>query len=174
MHSQILGPVVALVAWTLVMQIWMYATRLPAMSRAGIKLDGLVGGRGANLEGVIPDSVQWKSHNYAHLLEQPTLFYAVALCLALFDPRLDVVAVTAVAGNVSAELATRNVQTIVEQLDPPRWPRIDSCHTGRCLREARLRPPDAEDRGAVGGVSEGSDPSTGPRSSEPAWVTRRA
>ncbi len=54
----------------------------------------------------------------------PGIDDAVALCLALFDPRLDVVAVTAVAGNVSAEQATRNVQTIIEQLDPPRWPRI--------------------------------------------------
>jgi purine nucleosidase len=54
----------------------------------------------------------------------PGIDDAVALCLALFDPRLDVLAVTAVAGNVSADQATRNVQTIVEQLDPPRWPRI--------------------------------------------------
>jgi purine nucleosidase len=54
----------------------------------------------------------------------PGIDDAVALCLALFDSRLDVVAVTAVAGNVPAEQATRNVQTIVEQLDPPRWPRI--------------------------------------------------
>lgn len=54
----------------------------------------------------------------------PGIDDAVAICLALFDPRLDVVAVTAVAGNVPAEQATRNVQTIIEQLDPPRWPRI--------------------------------------------------
>lgn len=54
----------------------------------------------------------------------PGIDDAVALCLALFDPRLDVLAVTAVAGNVSADQATRNVQTIIEQLDPPRWPRI--------------------------------------------------
>lgn len=54
----------------------------------------------------------------------PGIDDAVALTLALFDPRLDVVAVTAVAGNVNAEQATRNVQTIIEQLDPPRWPRI--------------------------------------------------
>ena len=54
----------------------------------------------------------------------PGIDDAVALCLALFDPRLEVVAVTAVAGNVSAEQATRNLQTIIEQLDPPRWPRI--------------------------------------------------
>jgi purine nucleosidase len=44
--------------------------------------------------------------------------------MALFDPDLEVVAVTAVAGNVPAEQATRNVQAVIEQLDPPRWPRI--------------------------------------------------
>lgn len=54
----------------------------------------------------------------------PGIDDAVALTMALFDPRLEVVAVTATAGNVPAEQATRNVQTIIEQLDPPRWPRI--------------------------------------------------
>lgn len=54
----------------------------------------------------------------------PGIDSAVALSIALFDPRLEVLAVTAVAGNVSAEQATRNVQAIIEQLDPPRWPRI--------------------------------------------------
>ena len=82
-YSPILAPVVALVAWTLVVMLWMVVTRMPAMKKAGIKLDGLVGGRGANLDGVIPDQVQWKSHNYAHLMEQPTLFYAIAITLAL-------------------------------------------------------------------------------------------
>lgn len=54
----------------------------------------------------------------------PGIDDAMALCLALSDPSLEVVAVTAVAGNVSAEQATRNVQALVEQLDPPRWPRL--------------------------------------------------
>jgi len=54
----------------------------------------------------------------------PGIDDAVALCSALFDPRLQVVAVTAVGGNVSPEQATRNVHALVEQLDPPRWPRI--------------------------------------------------
>ncbi len=54
----------------------------------------------------------------------PGIDDAVALSLALFDPRLEVVAVTAVAGNVSAERATQNVQAIVELLDPPRYPRL--------------------------------------------------
>lgn len=82
-HSPILAPVVALVAWTLVMQIWMYATRLPAMKRKGIDLKNRRGGRGAQLDGVLEDEVQWKAHNYNHLLEQPTLFYAIAITLAL-------------------------------------------------------------------------------------------
>jgi len=82
-YSPILAPVVALVAWTLVMMVWMVVTRVGAMRRAGIDLNTRIGGRGQNLEGVLPDNVMWVSHNYAHLMEQPTLFYAVALTLAL-------------------------------------------------------------------------------------------
>jgi hypothetical protein len=85
MYSPILAPIVTLVAWTLIVQIWMYATRLPAMRRAGISLKGRVGSRGGALEGAIPDEVNWKAHNYNHLMEQPTIFYAVALALALMD-----------------------------------------------------------------------------------------
>ena len=47
----------------------------------------------------------------------------MALCVALFNPALEVVAVTAVGGNVPPQLATRNVQAIIERIDPPRWPR---------------------------------------------------
>jgi hypothetical protein len=84
-YSPILGPIVALVAWTLAMMFWMYATRFPAMRRKGISLKGRVGGRGGALDGVVEDQVQWKAHNYNHLTEQPTLFYAIALTLALLD-----------------------------------------------------------------------------------------
>ena len=84
-YSPLLPPVVALVAWTLLIMLWMAATRLPAMKKAGINVGNLVGGNGRNLEGVVPDKVQWKSHNYSHLLEQPTLFYAIAITLALMD-----------------------------------------------------------------------------------------
>ncbi len=48
----------------------------------------------------------------------------MALAMALFDPRLDVVAVTACSGTVEAERSTQNVQAIVEFLDPPRHPRL--------------------------------------------------
>ena len=54
----------------------------------------------------------------------PGIDDALAMCIALFDPRLEVVAVTAVGGNCAPERATRNVQAIVEYLDPPRWPRL--------------------------------------------------
>ncbi len=54
----------------------------------------------------------------------PGIDDAMALCLALSDPELEVVAVTAVGGNVSPPQATRNVQAIIERLDPPRWPRL--------------------------------------------------
>lgn len=54
----------------------------------------------------------------------PGIDDAVALCQALFDPRLEVLAVTAVAGNVPAEMASQNVQAIIDHLDPARTPRI--------------------------------------------------
>ncbi len=54
----------------------------------------------------------------------PGIDDAVALCMALSDPRLEVLAVTAVGGNCSPAQATRNVQAIIEELDPPRWPRL--------------------------------------------------
>ncbi|HEX6376671.1 MAG TPA: MAPEG family protein [Allosphingosinicella sp.] len=86
MYSPILAPIVALVAWTLLIMIWMMATRFAAMRRKGISLKGRVGGRGGvALEGVIEDEVNWKAHNYMHLVEQPTLFYAIALTLAIGD-----------------------------------------------------------------------------------------
>ena len=82
-YIPIVGPVVALVAWSTVMFVWLYATRLPAMRRAGIRMKGRVGTTGRALDGVVEDQVQWKAHNYNHLMEQPTLFYAVCLSLAL-------------------------------------------------------------------------------------------
>ena len=82
-QSPIFAPAVALVLWSLLMLAWMALTRLPAMSRAGIDLGSVVGARGVNLEGVIPDKVNWKSHNYTHLMEQPTLFYATVIILGV-------------------------------------------------------------------------------------------
>ncbi|MBC7351202.1 MAG: nucleoside hydrolase [Thermogutta sp.] len=54
----------------------------------------------------------------------PGIDDALALCLLLFDPEWEVVAVTAVGGNVSPAVANRNVQALIAYLDPPRIPRI--------------------------------------------------
>ncbi len=83
--AAILQPVVALLAWTMVMWVWMYATRIPAIGR--LPRDGSPdadrGWTGARLEELLPRETQWKAHNYNHLHEAPTLFYAVALVLAI-------------------------------------------------------------------------------------------
>ena len=83
MQPEILKPVAVLIAWSLVMWLWMYATRLPAISRSGEDATKWVGTVGADLRAKLPASVQWKADNYNHLMEQPTLFYAVALLLAV-------------------------------------------------------------------------------------------
>lgn len=77
----ILQPVVALMAWTMVMWLWMYATRIPAMTKAGIKPDD-ARNTGA-LATMLPQEVQWKANNFNHLHESPTLFYEVAIVLAV-------------------------------------------------------------------------------------------
>ena len=82
MHiSPLLGPVVALVAWSLVMLIWLYVARIGAMRRGGINATGMRGTRG--LDGIIPAEANWPAHNYTHLMEQPTVFYAIVLSLVL-------------------------------------------------------------------------------------------
>ncbi len=73
----------------------------------------------------------------------PGIDDAAALAMALFDPRLEVVAVTAVAGSVSAEQATTNLQSIVSFLDPPRLPRLGAADdTGPAERPYALNGPD--------------------------------
>ncbi|MEO7751416.1 MAG: MAPEG family protein [Sphingomicrobium sp.] len=80
--SPLLGPVVALVAWTLVVMAWMFVARGAQFRRLGINLGNIpAGSRGLDLEGRAEASAQWKSHNYNHLMEQPTIFYAIVLAL---------------------------------------------------------------------------------------------
>ncbi len=79
----ILQPAVALMIWTMVMWAWMYATRIPAMSKAQVDVDRMVSDPDASLDRSLPPSVQWKAHNYNHLHEAPTVFYAVAIVLAI-------------------------------------------------------------------------------------------
>jgi len=83
-YSPLLAPIVALVAWTLIIMLWMAVTRFAAFREMGINLSTVPpGSRGVNLDGKAPDWAQWKSHNYIHLMEQPTIFYAIVLVLAL-------------------------------------------------------------------------------------------
>jgi hypothetical protein len=79
----ILQPVVALAAWTFVMWLWMYATRIPAMNAAKVDPDSLARDPNATLDRLLPPQVQWKAHNYNHLHEAPTVFYAIAIVLAI-------------------------------------------------------------------------------------------
>ena len=84
MEAKILAPAAVLVLWSIVMLFWLAATRLPPLFKQPGGLGAAKpGGRGADLEGVLPDSINWKSHNYTHLMEQPTIFYATVMILAL-------------------------------------------------------------------------------------------
>lgn len=77
----IIAPVIALAAWTHVIWAWMYATRIPAIRKAQLALDPSAP-RGEQMA-TLPPRVRWKADNYNHLMEQPTVFYAVALSLAV-------------------------------------------------------------------------------------------
>ncbi len=83
MHSPILAPVVALVVWSMIMWTWMYITRIPAIQKMRMRLDPNAP-RGEQMN-QLPPNVRWKADNYNHLMEQPTIFYAIALALALME-----------------------------------------------------------------------------------------
>jgi len=79
-----LGPAAVLILWTLVVLVWVAVTRFGALAKSGVDLKAAPpGGRGRDLEQVLPAKVNWKSHNYSHLVEQPTIFYPVVLLLAV-------------------------------------------------------------------------------------------
>ncbi len=87
MHAPILAPAAVLVCWSLVMLIWLVRARQQAMAAAGMNLGASgPGGRGQDLQGKLPDAAMWPSHNYTHLMEQPTLFYAAVMILAIAGP----------------------------------------------------------------------------------------
>ena len=106
MPMSTLTPILALIVWTFVMWLWMYATRLPAIRAAG--LDPAKVKRKEDIEG-LPASVKYVADNYNHLHEQPTVFYALALYCH--------VAGTADAVNVTlawAYVALRIVHSVVQ------------------------------------------------------------
>jgi hypothetical protein len=83
LRSPILAPVIALVLWSFVMWAWLYATRIPALRKHRIVYDPRRPAEEFHAQ--LPPDVRWKADNYNNLMEQPTLFYAVALVLALLD-----------------------------------------------------------------------------------------
>lgn len=83
MNMPILAPAAVLVAWSLLMLFWMAGLRLPAMAKLQVPPEKSRGGRGSDLDGVLPAELQWKAHNYNHLMEQPTIFYALVMILSL-------------------------------------------------------------------------------------------
>lgn len=83
-----LAPAAMLVLWTMAMLGWLALTRVPAIGGLRGLLRAPPGARGQDLESVLPPRTNWKSHNYSHLTEQPTLFYAVSAILAITSPGL--------------------------------------------------------------------------------------
>jgi len=80
----ILGPAAFLILWSLVVLLWLVITRFPAFAKAGIDLKVAPrGARYSDVEKDMPAKVNWVSHNYTHLMEQPTIFYAVVALLAI-------------------------------------------------------------------------------------------
>jgi hypothetical protein len=78
---KILLPTMCLAAWTMVMWFWMYAARIPAIRKVRMRLDPNFP-RGEQMNS-LPPKVRWKADNLNHLMEQPTVFYAVAISLAV-------------------------------------------------------------------------------------------
>ena len=113
-QSPILGAVVALVAWSLVMWLWMYATRIPAIAKANMKLDPNAP-RGEQMA-LLPPSVRWKADNYNHLMEQPTIFYAIAITLAVLGAG-DGVNTTLAWGYVGLRVLHSLIQVLVNKIE---------------------------------------------------------
>lgn len=89
--KELLLPAAVLVVWTMIMGIWMFSDRMKLFKRHNINLNEHPGARGADIARIVGPKEDWPAHNYAHLLEQPTIFYATIAILALstFTP-LDV------------------------------------------------------------------------------------
>ncbi len=84
-ETTIFQPVVALIGWTWVMWVWLYATRLPALRRLdGFSFRSAVGRAPSLSDQVLPTEAQRVARNYNHLHEQPTVFYALAVVIAYF------------------------------------------------------------------------------------------
>ena len=83
-ETAILAPAAVLAGWTMIVFLWLIARRMPAFAAAGIKVGTMpAGARGVDTEPQLSTKANWISHNYTHLMEQPTVFYPVVIMLAL-------------------------------------------------------------------------------------------
>src|SRR6266567_3328902 len=133
MHSPILAPLLALVLWSFVMWAWLYATRIPALIKNRIVYDPQRPNEAFHAQ--LPAQVRWKADNYNNLMEQPTLFYAVALILTLLDAGGGLNAVLAwlyVALRIAHSLVHAIINVVVLRLQFS-WPRRSSCCCYRCV-----------------------------------------
>lgn len=110
-NIEFLQPVLALIVWTAIVWVWMYATRIPAMQKAGVDPDaarhpGTYGDR-------LPANVRSVADNYNHLHEQPTIFYALMFFIVLTGGG-DYLAVGLAWGYV----ALRIIHTLIQILSP--------------------------------------------------------
>lgn len=110
MYETILMPVLVLIAWTLVMWLWMYATRIPAMQKAGINAAKM---REKSEMDVLPRSVRQVADNHNHLHEQPMLFYALAFYIHLTGSTGDAVFIGLAWGYVALRIAHSLFQATV-------------------------------------------------------------
>jgi len=104
--QSVLAPVLALIAWSLLIWLWMYAKRIPAMS--ALKLDPQDARFPGGLTG-LPDSARQAADNYNHLMEQPTLFYALAFFTYLAGQQSDLT-----AGLAWGYVALRVVHSLIQ------------------------------------------------------------
>lgn len=74
--NSLLTPMLALIVWSLVVLVWMYATRIPAMQKAGVDP---AGAKEPTSLDALPLRVRQVAYNYNHLMEQPTIFYALVV-----------------------------------------------------------------------------------------------
>ena len=79
--QSLLQSILAMGLLSLAMFIWMYATRLPAFTKA--KLDPQEAMHPDTYHDRIPSEVRRVADNYNHLFEAPTIFYAVTLAIVL-------------------------------------------------------------------------------------------
>ncbi len=84
MGNSLLLPAAAMVLWTMIVLLWLTYARFSSLAKIKHQLPPTPAGvRGADFENLLPESARWASHNYTHLLEQPTIFYPAVIILHL-------------------------------------------------------------------------------------------